>query len=286
MAQSRLNQLTEHVYWLTPDERTDRPTLGAIIGENGTLIVDAGNSPAHATLLLDELAKLPQARPKYVVLTHWHWDHVFGTAAFDLPIIAHRETKRIVKEMSHLNWSDEALDKRVEAGVEIEFCRDMIKLELPDRTDLRLKAPDIAFTDQIEIDLGQVTCRVIHVGGDHAADSSVVYIPQDKVMFLSDCISPDLYYPQPRYTTQKTIPLFERLLSYDVDYYLLGHDMAPMSKADLREFGALLETVGRTVERLGDNRAAILADLEAVLSRSLDEDDLELVDYFLTGYGH
>lgn len=173
MSPSNLNPISPNVYWLSPDDRTDRPILGAIAGEYRTLIVDAGNSPAHANLFLSELATLDLVPPAFLALTHWHWDHVFGTSAINLPTFAHTETKRIVAEMSRLDWSDEALDRRVEEGVEIEFCRDMIKAELPDRTRLRIKPPDIAFTTRIELDLGGVTCHIVHVGGDHTADSSI-----------------------------------------------------------------------------------------------------------------
>ena len=102
MKQSLLNRISEHVYWLSPDGATDRPTLGAIVGKRATLIVDAGNSAAHAKLFLGELAKLETAKPKYVMLTHWHWDHVFGASAFEVPIFACHETQRVIEEMAHL----------------------------------------------------------------------------------------------------------------------------------------------------------------------------------------
>ena len=126
LTQSKLHQITEHVYWFSPDHTTDRPTLGAVVGEGGTFIVDAGNSPAHATLFLQELTKIKLPPPAYVALTHWHWDHVFGTAVFDTPIYASQETKQMVAEMAAWAWDDDALDKRVDAGIEIPFCRDMI----------------------------------------------------------------------------------------------------------------------------------------------------------------
>src|SRR5436190_734052 len=93
-------QITPHVFWLSPNSATDRPTLGVIAGERGTLIVDAGNSPAHARHLLDEMAHRGLAAPTFVLLTHWHWDHIFGATEFHVPILAHAETKRIVNEMA------------------------------------------------------------------------------------------------------------------------------------------------------------------------------------------
>jgi glyoxylase-like metal-dependent hydrolase (beta-lactamase superfamily II) len=286
MNQSELNQITEHVYWLAPNGTTDRPTLGAIVGKYGTLIVDAGNSPAHANLLLDGLAKIGTAQPRYVVLTHWHWDHVFGTSAFDSPIFAYRETKHIIEEMAQLDWSDEALDKRVEKGTEIEFCRDMIKAEWPEREHLRLKPPDISFDTQVEFDLGGVTCQVKHVGGEHAADSSVVYVLEDNVVFLGDCLYEDLYHGPRKYTSQKLFPLIHEVLNYSADFYLFGHDPEPMSKLEMVEFTGCLKSIGQEVERLGDNRELILQELQGTVGGSLDEDHLEIVDAFLAGLQH
>lgn len=282
MRKSSLNQISPHVYWLSPDPTTDRPVLGAICGERSTLLVDAGNSPAHASLFLNELAKLKIVAPKFLVLTHWHWDHVFGTTRIDLPTIAHVETRRIVMEMTRWDWSDEALDRRVEAGLEIEFCRDMIKAELPNRHDLRLRPPDIAFTHQLELDLGSVTAHIAHVGGDHAPDHSLVYVPEDGIVFVGDCLSEDLYHPPPRYTAANLFPLLDQLLSYKAAFYLAGHNPEPLSKAGLAETASLLKTIGQTVTRLGPNRSAILAHLKETLP-VLDDDCIEIADAFLAG---
>ena len=107
-----LNHVSSHVYWLSPDSTTDRPILGAVTGARGTLLVDAGNSPTHAHILLRELAQHHLPAPTFAMLTHWHWDHVFGTSALDLPTFAHHETRRSVSVMASLDWSDAALDAR------------------------------------------------------------------------------------------------------------------------------------------------------------------------------
>ena len=103
------HQLTDHVYWLSPDSATDRPVLGVVVDANGTLVVDAGNSPSHVKVLLDHLAAAKLAPPRYLVLTHWHWDHWFGAAAFDLPTFAHGETRRILVEQAAWDWSDSTI---------------------------------------------------------------------------------------------------------------------------------------------------------------------------------
>ncbi len=278
-----LNRLSKHVYWLAPDETTDRPTLGVIVGDETTLIVDAGNSPAHANLLLDEIAKRQIVAPKYLVLTHSHWDHVFGVAAFDVTTFASQETQAIVAEMATLDWSDAALDRRVEDGTEIEFCRDMIKVELPERSNLQIKTLDIAFTGQLEFDLGGLSCIVKHVGGDHASDSTVVYVPEDKIIFLGDCLYEDLHHGPRNYTIPKLFPLIDEIMSFQVDYYVWGHHPEPMPKVEMSAFVDLLKSLGELVEQVGDDRDLILGELQKGAVESLDEESVEIVDAFLAG---
>ena len=283
MNKSKLGQISEHVYWFSPDDATDRPTLGAVVGNEATLLVDAGNSTTHAQLFLDALAEKGVPHPKYLVLTHWHWDHVFGTAAFDSLIIASQETTQIVANMVTQDWRDAALDKRVEDGVEIEFCRDMIKKELPDRSGLKLHSAEVAFAQQLDIDLGSIRCQLHHVGGDHASDSTIVHIPEEKIMFVSDAMYPDLYHGPWNYTMHKLVPLLDKLLRFDVDHYLLGHHEEPLSRAEMLDYANMLKTIGQKVAMLGDDRPRVLTELEAEFARPLDEDDLETVDAFLAG---
>ena len=283
MQQHEFNQISPHIFWLSPAQETDRPILGAISGKHSTLIVDAGNSPAHARHFLEKLSRVATAPPKYLALTHWHWDHVFGSATIDLPTFGHIETKRIVTEMAKLDWSDAALDRRVEQGAEIAFCRDMIKAELPDRRNLAIKPPNMAFTGQVEIDLGETRCQIVHVGGDHSPDSTVVYVPDDKIMFLGDCLSPDLYHGERHYTSRKIFQLLDQLSRYDVKFYLEAHNPDPLTRAEMMELAALFKTIGRLVEQIGPMRAEVLLALERAVDTPLNQDHREMVDQFLVG---
>jgi glyoxylase-like metal-dependent hydrolase (beta-lactamase superfamily II) len=278
-----MNLLTPHVYWLSPNAATDRPLIGAVVGSEAALVVDAGNSPAHARLFLDEYASLRLPAPRYLVLTHWHWDHVFGTGTFDLPTLAHSETRRIVTEMAGLDWSDRAIERRVREGSEIAFCRDNIKAELPDRSRLVIRPPEIGFAEQVEVALGGLVCQVIHVGGDHSPDSSVVYVPADRVLFLGDCLSEDLYSGKPSYTTAALFPLLDRLLGLEVDYYLESHSPRPTPRQELVEFEDLIHRIGSEVEKAGPERKAALSAVRACLGGPLNPEQAEIAEAFLAG---
>jgi glyoxylase-like metal-dependent hydrolase (beta-lactamase superfamily II) len=285
MTSRRIKQITEHVYWLPADSATDRPVLGAIVGQNGTLVVDAGNSPAHANLMKSELKRIDAPAPKYLALTHSHWDHWFGISAFDIPALASFEMRRNLVELSQLDWSDKALDERVEAGLEIAFCRDMIRKELPDRNGLVLRAPEVVFSDWMEVDLGGATCRLVHVGGDHASDSSIACVLQEGVIFLSDCLNADIYHTPPRYTPKGVIALIERLRLCPGEHYFWGHGQEPMQREELEDFLSLLETTAALVEDGLVERQVLLQAVEAQMGRALTDYDIEDVEAFIAGQG-
>lgn len=277
------DRVAPHVYRLSPSDATDRPALGVVAGRERTLVVDAGNSPAHARLLLGRLQGLRVPPVSFVAVTHWHWDHVFGLSAFDAPAVAHSETRHMVAEMARWDWSDEALDRRVAEGVEIAFCRDNIIAELPDRSGLVLRPPEIAFHGRVEIDLGGVRCNVVHVGGDHAADASVVYVPEDRVLFIGDCLGPDLYSGEPSYTTGRLFPLLDRLLGFDAEWFVEGHESEPAPRQAIVEYAHLLRAAGEAVLEAGPGREAVLAALAKRLPGPVDSDVAEMVDQFLAG---
>ena len=209
------------------------------------------------------------------------WDHVFGMSVLNAPTIAQQGTAKELQKLATYDWRDAALDARVEAGLEIAFCRDMIKLELPERSDLRLRTPDISFTDFLSFDLGGVTCELHHVGGDHAADSSVLYIPEDKVLFLGDCISQAIYSPRQHYTAAKGLALFDKLLAFNAESYLESHNEAVLSKEDFQAVARALRGAAEVIVGGGDTEK-----LRTVLKSQPDlppEDLDELVTLFMDG---
>jgi glyoxylase-like metal-dependent hydrolase (beta-lactamase superfamily II) len=285
MSQSYLTQLTPRVAWSPPDAQRDRPIMGAIIGQNCTLIVETGASPFHASQFLNALVGLGGSRPRFAAVTHWHWDHVFGSSKLDLPVIAHVETRRRVLEMARLDWRDNALNARVAAGKELASIADHIKVEMSniERAGLTITAPEVTFSVQVEVDLGELTAQIFHVGGDHAPDSSVIYTPEERVAFLGDCFYPGFIGDDDFYTLPRLFPLLDRLEALPAEYFILSHHPAPLPRdAFLRE-STRLRLIGELVKKMGDNRETILARLPDLLGATLTEDDRLDVSSFLRG---
>jgi len=279
-----LHQLTPRVYWTTPFEETDRPVMGIIVGDKGTLFVETGNSPAQAEAFLAAFASVKAPPPEFVAVTHWHWDHVFGGEVFTVPIVGHEETAKTVAKMAKLNWRDKALDQRVADGTEIEFCRDRMKIEFSNamRGRLNICPPEIAFTDSMTIDLGSLVVELVHVGGDHSSDSSVIYVPGDGVVFLGDCMYYAIYENPVYYTTRRLFPLLDRLLAFDAQYYIPSHANEPLTRAEMQAWADELRLIGKTVDKIGDNRKKVLRTLERK-GMTITDDVQENVCYFIAG---
>ena len=280
-----LQRITNHIYWTPPLEATDRPLLGAVVGETMTLMIDAGNSPDHANRFLNLLKQHKLRAPDFVALSHWHWDHIFGANTIDATLIAHYKTTQKLQEMSHWSWKDKPLAQRVEDGTEIEFCREHMKLELTDRqrAQLKIKIPELSFEHQLTLDLGSLTAQLIHVGGDHSDDSCVVYVPEEKVVFMGDCIYDSIYETPRHYTPQNIFPLLDKLLSLQADHYFDGHSDQPLSFTKLETFTAYLRTISQYVSENSENPVFIKTALAKELSRELNEEDLEYIESFING---
>src|SRR5581483_12361705 len=120
--------------------------------------------------------------------------------------------------------SDAALAQRVRDGREIAFCAEMIRLELPDRSGLRIVVPADTYDDRRSIDLGGVTADLVHVGGDHAPDSCVIHVRGDDVLFLGDCLYQCLHTPEPYLTVAGVRALTDALARFPVALAVEGHN--------------------------------------------------------------
>jgi len=278
-----LQKITSSILYMPAEERTDRPVLGVVSGKQMSLIIDSGNSPAHARQFIKKLSTSRVPPPRLMGITHWHWDHTFGMSVWDIPTIAHVDTQKGLEVLREYSWDDESLDERVEQGLEIEFCAEMIKKEFAwDRDQIKIKLPEIIFPERLRIDLGGLTCLIERVGGDHEPGSTVFYIPEEKVLFLGDCLGPDLYAPKYYYSIDKFLGLLEKLRGYGAGTYVSSHG-DPESREGLESEMKQWEEIARIVEKRGADYEGILSKLKESLGREPTQDDREMVEYLING---
>ncbi len=273
-----LNKISDRVYFVTPCDETDRPVIGIIKGDEKVLMVDSGNSKNHNSIILNLMGKDRIPVPDFCVLTHWHWDHVFGSSNMDAVLISHEETFDKLSVMKEWCWSDSALDDRVESGEEIEFCANAIKLEFPKREEIDIKLPDLTFKKSLTIDLGGLECEIVHVGGDHSRDSVVVYVPQEKILFLGDSVYENLYLKPERYTSEAMLTLLDKIMEFDTEIYVESHSLPKTAGEEIEKFKTLRKMAELSQEF--DDTAEFLGFLRGGKLFEIDEEIEELASLF------
>src|SRR5829696_2297563 len=169
---SRLEELASGVVAYTAE---GDPNVGAVIGEEAVLAVDARATPTHAREWLDELRRITDKPIRYLVLTHYHAVRVLGAAAFDAQsAIAHEGTRRWILERGEADFESET--RRFP-----RLFRDVDSIP-------GLTHPNVAFTDRLTLLLGEREVQLLHVGRGHTAGDAAVWLPEERVLFAGDLV--------------------------------------------------------------------------------------------------
>lgn len=176
--QITFTQLSENAWAYTAE---GDPNSGVIIGDDGVLIVDTTATPAMAQDLIARIRSITDKPIKYVVLSHYHAVRVLGASAYFAEgaqqIIASRGTWEMIVERGEADMKSE-IERfpRLFAGVE---------------TVPGLTWPTLMFEKEITLFLGKLEVRISHLGSGHTKGDTVVWLPQQKVLFSGDLVEYD-----------------------------------------------------------------------------------------------
>jgi glyoxylase-like metal-dependent hydrolase (beta-lactamase superfamily II) len=151
------------------------PNVGAVIGADGVLAVDARATPTHAREWLDELRRATDKPVRHLVLTHYHAVRVLGASAFDAEsVIAHEGTRRWILERGEADFESETR----------RFPRLFRDVEsIPGLTH-----PTVSFGDSLRLDLGGREVQLLHLGRGHTVGDAAVWLPEERILFAGDLV--------------------------------------------------------------------------------------------------
>ena len=146
--------------------------MGVILGEDGVLVIDTRASHVEARELVADLAHITTLPVRWVVNTHFHWDHTFGNAVFpDAEIWGHTKTREALLEIG----------TKMKAGVQ-EWLGEERAAEIE---EVEITPPERVFSDRASLLIGREV-RLSHHGKAHT-DSDVV-VRVDDVLFAGDIV--------------------------------------------------------------------------------------------------
>lgn len=160
----------------SPANRNYISNAGFVVTEDGVLVVDALGSQALAQELIAEIRRITPKPIRYVVVTHFHADHIYGLQAFKAvgaQILGHPSGR------DYLNSET--------ARLRLEVSRKELAPWIDART--QLLGADRWLTDvQTELRLGSFVFQIRHVGPSHTPEDLVVFVPKAGVLFAGDLV--------------------------------------------------------------------------------------------------
>lgn len=151
-----------------------------VVTDDGVVVIDALGSPPLARRLLAEIRRVTAEPVKWVVVTHYHADHVYGLQVFrdeGATIVAHALARDYLESDT--------------ARLRLQTSRDQLSPWIDEHT--RLVPPDRwvgsvdAQADTL-IRVGQTDFLLRPVGPSHTPEDLVVYLPSRGLLFAGDLL--------------------------------------------------------------------------------------------------
>ena len=159
----------------SPANRNFIANAGFVVTSQGVVVIDALGSPALAEALIAAIRQVTAQPIRFVIVTHYHADHIYGLQAFKAlgaTVIAHRAGQAYL-------GSDTA-------RLRLAASREALSPWIDDNTQL---VPADRWLDaDTDLELGGETFHIRHVGPAHTPEDLVVHAEQAGVMFAGDLV--------------------------------------------------------------------------------------------------
>ena len=179
------------------------------VNSKEVIVVDAHSKPSAAASLVGQIRKEVTSKPvRYLVNTHFHWDHTQGDAAYraassKVEIIASDATKQLLEQNARNRLKDsvdgvpqiiDALKVRLAKAStprERESYQEQIRQAqayLDEMKSFTPELPDITFAKSYEVKDSAFDLHVEFHGRAHTAGDVAVFCPQRRAVASGDAI--------------------------------------------------------------------------------------------------
>lgn len=192
-----------------------------VISDDGVLVADGQGNVAQTKEMVDWIRKTTTQPIKYVIVCSDHGDHTAGNAAFPegVTFVAHPTSKKVLDD-----------------GGKPPFVTETV----PHRR---------------VIHLGRTDVEVLFLGRAHTGGDLEVYLPKEKILFMSEVYLHWLFPAMRSAYGTEWIQTLKNAEAMDATWYVPGHgfvDDAKTLKADLPAYRHALEQVVAEATRLHD----------------------------------
>ena len=180
-----------------------------ILFDDSVLVVDTHSKPSAARALIEQIKKLTDKPVRYVVNTHFHWDHYQGNQAYPSSWPAGVEI--ISSEATRLNIEQRGIPRVKHEITTMPQEIEKLKADLAKATDAKQKQelesqlsqaqdyftelksmqvalPTLTFDHSLILHRKSRTVEMFWLGNAHTNGDVFVYLPKEKVLVTGDAL--------------------------------------------------------------------------------------------------
>ena len=291
----------------------------AIISDDGVLVFDSNGTPSASAAVLAEIRKLTDKPVRYVVNSHWHWDHWYGAETYarafpDVRIITHEKTRQMMMGPA-LEFNRPGLDTQLPgfiASLEQRIATaeattpppaNLLRLKksledarffLDQKKNTKHTFANMTFTSQLTLYMGKREIRVLTYGRAVTPGDAFLYLPNERILITGDLLINPISFALSSYPTE-WLKALEGLDALDASLIIPGHGEPLTDKTLLRAtMGVFRELLrqgkeakqkGLDVDVARDQIMPSLAEFQATITKGNTALDapfkIQLVDWYL-----
>lgn len=257
----RFQKVAEGIFYATTSGTMN---VGAnspvVLTSDEALIVDSSITPAAGRALAQDLKAITDKPIRYVVDSHYHYDHAFGNQVFDrdAQVIGHANTRiRMPGSMEQFTYLSSvrpipervaSLKERIakesdpqqKTALERQVASSLAYLEQVKET--RVTVPNLTFNDSLTIERGGREMQIKYLGRGHTDTDIVVFLPRERIVATGDLMESIISYMGDSYP-QDWIATLDRLKALDFDTVMPGHGVVFQGKGKITAFQQYLRDV-------------------------------------------
>ena len=241
-----------------------------VVNDDDVLIVDTGTTPQAARNFLADIKTLTNKPVRYVVNTHFHYDHVDGNQIFgpDVQIIAHDYVRMAISTFDVLHREPYNTSQLVNVPAQIDRLKQQVaaerdtakKANLSDQLkaaeqnfaqlkELKATPPTLTYSSKLVLHRGGREIDILFLGRGHTGGDTVVFLPTEKIVATGDLMESRLAYMGDAYFDEWVTTL-EALKKLDFDIDLPGHGIPFRDKGLITAYQAYLTDFVNQARRL------------------------------------
>jgi cyclase len=263
-------KLTDGVYYATANGALITGSNDiVIVNDEDVMLVDAGVTPAVARALVQDVKLLSDKPVRWVVNTHFHYDHTDGNSVFgpEVQIIGHEYVRQAILNLdvlhrepfktaqANLPGQIESLKKQVSAEKDAQqhatLQQQLAATESEQKQFAEIKPipPTMTYSSNLTLFRGRREIRLLFLGRGHTPGDTVVFLPKERIVCTGDLMESRLAYMGDG-IFDEWVTTLDALKKLDFDTVLPGHGVPFHEKALITAYQNYLQDLMAQVAKL------------------------------------